>query len=169
MVASLALDKSPVLVGFTRGFFKALWPETKRGVLDSIGDFFNGKGSSKHINSNTKTFEFPPISCVNTIYKIVSKLLASRLAEVMPELVSLNQSAFVEGRLISDNILLAEELLRGFSQKNIARRVCVSLDLSKAFDFASWRGIKITLWYMNFSGAFIQMIMQCIDTASFCC
>lgn len=71
---------------------------------------------------------------MNTIYKVIAKLIANRMSEVMSELLSPNQSAFTRGRLILNNIMLPEELLRGFEHKHTTRRACLVLDLSKAFD-----------------------------------
>lgn len=85
------------------------------------------------------------ISCINTLHKFLSKLLSNRLAEMMSDLLSANQSAFTRGRLIADNVLLAKEHLRGFNQKGTARRVCVNLDSAKAFDSASWKAIRLTM------------------------
>lgn len=63
---------------------------------------------------NTKCHNYlrlRPISCLNTLYKVISKLLADRLTVILSEVVSLNQTAFMTGRMLAENVLLDTDLV----------------------------------------------------------
>ena len=80
------------------------------------------------------TTDFRPISCLNTVYKVISKLLASRLKEILPLMVSKSQSAFLPGRLLAENVLLATDLVKGYNTQALSPRGMLKADLRKAFD-----------------------------------
>ncbi|XP_075496409.1 uncharacterized protein LOC142533491 [Primulina tabacum] len=96
-------------------------PSLEEDVFDAVLDFFRGSPLPQGFTATTITLipkvmgaqawsDFRPISLCNVTNKIISKFLYSRLKEVAERLVSWNQSGFVPGRVISDNILLAQEL-----------------------------------------------------------
>ena len=78
--------------------------------------------------------QFKPISCSNVVYKIISKILANRLKTVLPGLVDEPQTAFVPGRSICDNILLAQELVYQYHLHKGQLRCAMKVDFSSAYD-----------------------------------
>lgn len=61
--------------------------------------------------------EYRPIACYTVLYKVISKVLSNRMKIVLNSIISDNQSAFVKGRLIFDNIILNHELIIGYQRK----------------------------------------------------
>ena len=108
--------------GMNALFYQKFWHIVGDKVVSAVLDYLNSSVILPDINHTNivlipkvknpkKMSDFRPISLCNVIYKIISKVLANRLKQILPTIISLTQSAFVPGRLITDNILLAYETL----------------------------------------------------------
>ncbi|CAH9141489.1 unnamed protein product [Cuscuta epithymum] len=118
-------------------------------------------------NHSPKVSDYRPISCTNVLYKIITKILAARIISCLPGLIDLAQGAFVDGRLMFDNIFLAKKLVRGYMRKRISPRCMIKVDLRKAYDTISWSFLDNVLRGLGFPSRFVGWIMECVTTASF--
>jgi len=80
--------------------------------------------------------QFRPISLCNFSYKIIAKVLANRLKRWLPEIITSEQSAFVQGRQIQDNILIVQEVIHQLRIKKRKKKfqAIMKLDMQKAYD-----------------------------------
>ena len=107
-----------------------------------------------------------PIALCNVLYKIIAKVLANRLQKILPGIISEEQSAFVPGRNITDNVLVAFELLHYMKRKNGGQEgeIALKLDISKAYDRVNWAYLRSRMQYMGFSAKWISWVMLCVTT-----
>lgn len=70
----------------------------------------------------------------NIIGKFFAKLLSSRLNKLLPKSISFNQSGFVKGRSITDNLLLAQKIIQDISKANYKGNIVLKLDMAKAYN-----------------------------------
>ncbi|KAL0281750.1 UNVERIFIED_CONTAM: hypothetical protein Sradi_7290800 [Sesamum radiatum] len=171
-------DSAPGPDGFTSSFFKAAWPEIGEDICAAVKEFFLSGRLLKQINATvlvlipkvqtpTRVSEFRPIACCNVLYKAISKILVRRMQQVLHSLVDFSQNAFVPGRSIADNILLAQELLSGYNQTRLPKRCTIKIDIQKAYDSVRWDFLLETLHLFKFPLQFISWIEQCVTTAAF--
>ncbi|XP_062093811.1 uncharacterized protein LOC133799837 [Humulus lupulus] len=120
--------KSPDPDGYGAGLFKALWKDIGKEVSMAVLDFFDSDRIPPLLNDTiislipkldqpTNASEFRPIACCNSIYKCISKMLCNRLAVVLPSLINLNQGAFIKHRSLAYNVLIFQDLIKGYNRK----------------------------------------------------
>ena len=149
-------------------------------VVSVVLDFLNNGNMLPEINHTNivlipkvknpqKMSEFRPISLYNVIYKIISKVLANRLKQVLPDIISPTQSAFVPSRLITDNVLVAYETIHTMHVRKKGKKgsMALKLDISKAYDWVEWPFLEKIMEKLGFPQRWIERVMSCVTTPSF--
>ena len=127
------------------------WPTVNSIVIQTVLDFLNNgaappKFHETHIilipkiKNPERVTDYRPISSCNMAYKLASKAMANRLKLVLQDIVCENQSAFVAERLITDNVLVAYELMHHINRKKKGKfgEKALKLDMSKAYNRVEW-------------------------------
>lgn len=110
-----------------------------------------------------------PISLCNIVYKIISKVLANRMKKVLDLIISDNQSAFIPGRLITNNIMVAYEVMHYMKRKTKGKEgwMALKLDMSKAYDRVEWGFLEAVLRKMGFDHKLVKLFMTCITSVCY--
>lgn len=155
-------NSAPGNDGYTRYFYIYCWDIIKADVCAFVKDFVFRSYVPKKISSTTLILlpkfehvrhmgDFRPISLGNFSGKIISKILALRLAKILPSLVDEEQAGFVQGRSISTHVVLAQELVRDINRKNTGGNVAFKLNMAKAYDRLEWRFLLKAMETFDFS------------------
>ncbi|PKU68127.1 Putative ribonuclease H protein [Dendrobium catenatum] len=169
-------NSAPGPDGFSYAFYRKTWHIIGLQVYNAVGNFFSSGSLPKGVKATAITLipkcshasnitDYRPISLCNILYKIVAKVLANRLKEVLPYIIHESQSGFIANRCSTDNILLASELLRDFKGNN--RMFCAKLDVRKAFDTISRHFIIERLLQKGLPESFVTWIKGCITDVHF--
>ncbi|GAU17164.1 hypothetical protein TSUD_177940 [Trifolium subterraneum] len=117
----------------------------------------------------TSMKDLRPISLCNVLYKMISKVLANRLKCCLDKCVSQEQSAFIEGRSILDNALIATEVIHALKRKTQGKRgeLALKIDISKAYDKVDWGFLRGVMTKMGFTAVWIRWVMMCVSSVNY--
>jgi hypothetical protein len=173
-------SKSPGPDDFSVGFFQKAWCNVGRKVTEAVLSFLNGGPFDAAINATNiclipkvpspeSVKDYRPISLCNVVYKLISKVLANRMKFVLPHIISSEQSAFIPGRLITDNIIVAFETLHTMETRLKGRNgfMALKLDMSKAYDRLEWDFLEAMMRKLGFDDRWVRLIMTYIRTISY--
>lgn len=171
-------NKAPGPDGLTSGFYKAAWSIVGEEVCASIKSFFACPFLPASTNATILTLvpkrpgaslisDYRPIACMNTIYKVISRLLVKRLKPILPALILPSQTAFVQKRLLLENTILAGELVNGYHKASGPKRITLKVDIAKAFDTISWDFLFNCLKGINLPPLMIQRLKACVCSTNF--
>lgn len=176
-IQALPADRAPGPDGFNGAFYKSSWATIKTDILDAInavlfGDCRSfGKLNGALIVLPPKTTEatepahFRPITMIHSFAKLLSKILAIRLAPVMNDLISPNQNAFIRGRSIHDNFKFVQRAAVMLRNKKIPK-LLLKLDIAKAFDTLHWPFLLDVLQAMGFGNTWRRWISTLLSSAT---
>lgn len=179
-VFSMGPDKSLREDGFNPKFYQRLWPIVGEAVTNECLKWIKDCSFSTGVNNTnivllpkkakpTNMKELRPIALCQVVYKIMAKMLANRLKLVLPSIISETQSAFMPGRLITDNIIIANEIahfLKG-KRKGLEGFVALKIDIAKAYDKIEWGYLKAIMTALGFYNEWIQLFPMCITTVQY--
>lgn len=176
-IQEIPVDRAPGPDGFTGLFYRTAWNIIKPDIMRAFHALWALDGRSLYLKNQAyivllKKKEFPaeisdyrPISLIHSFAKLFTKVLATRLALLMQQLVRPNQSAFIRGRVIHENfraVQLSAKLLR----RNKRPSALMKIDIAKAFDTINWPYLFQLLEHLGFSRRWINWISLILSSAS---
>ena len=165
-------NKSPGTSGFTVEFLKVFWShlgpvliksfnysceinQLPKSLTEGIITCIPKAGKDKTLLKNWR-----PISLLNVSYKIFSGIIAKRIRNILPQIISEDQTGFMSGRFIGDNIRVIYDIL-DYANIHEKKGILLLIDFEKAFDSISWKFLLKCLHYFNFSNDIIRKILLC--------
>ncbi|GKA19575.1 RNA-directed DNA polymerase, eukaryota [Tanacetum coccineum] len=175
-VWSCSSCKSPGPDGLNFKLIKRYWKLFKDNFFKCINHFENTGMLTKGCNASfivlipknldpLEMGDYRPISLIVCVYKVISKVLSSRLAKVIHKLIMPNQTAFIAGRQILDGCLIANEIVK-FAKKEGIELLLFKVDFEKAFDSINWKFMFDVMRQMGFGSKWCKWIKACLSSAS---
>ncbi|KAL9690982.1 hypothetical protein QQ045_011399 [Rhodiola kirilowii] len=179
-VFSLGPLKSPGIDGFPTIFYQRHWEHIKHHVIKEVKDFWATGNLKKEFNRTLivlipkkkealRVEDWRPISLCTVMIKIITKLIVKRLQPLLSQIISIYMSAFVNGRIITDNLVVAHEIAHFLksSRDDDNYFALLKVDMSKAYDCVEWPFLEQLLCRMGFAAGWIRRVMTCVRTVSY--
>ena len=156
-IFSMSPLKAPRVDGLHAMFYQTQWHIVGESFCKVIKDVFRSQYIPAEINrtllvlipktENPTSFTmYRPISLCIVAYKMITKIIANRLQEILPNLIGPHQTSFVPGRHITESIIVAKEIIHSMRRKKGRQGfMAITVDLEKAYDKLSWNFIHDTL------------------------
>ncbi|XP_058746447.1 uncharacterized protein LOC131619359 [Vicia villosa] len=173
-------DKSPGPDGFNPAFYQHFWSLCSDDIFQAASLWLSRGYFPVELNETNICLipkcakpkdmkELRPISLCNVVYKLIAKLLANRLKVVLDKCVSEEQSAFVEGRSILDNAMVATEIIHALKRKASGNRanLALKIDISKAYDKVDWGFLRGILLRLGFDERWTHWLMMCVTSVHY--
>ena len=172
-------NKSPGSDGFTTNFYKFFWIDIKDLLFDSFKySFAHGTLSNEQKRGVLNLIPKPqkdlrylsnwrPVSLLQTDYKILTKTLALRLQNVLPNIINIDQVGYIPNRYIGKNIRTIKDIMTYSLSHKIPGFIAL-IDFQKAFDSIEWHFMFKCLSHFNFGNNFIQWIKLLYTDISSC-
>lgn len=177
VIKEMPPEKAPGPDGFIGMFYKRCWTIIKEDLTQAIFSFYLHRTAKLNLVNEANIVLLPkkqvaatisdyrPISLINNVAKIITKILANRLAPRMNELVSGAQNAFIKKRCIHDNFIYSQRVIQLLHrQKKPA--LFIKLDISKAFDSINWPFMLEVMQALGFSVKWRDWIAALLGSAS---
>ena len=167
-VSKMKINKSPGLDGICIEFYKKFWPVVGKLLVDVFNDSY-AEGilpDSERTAVMTLIFKkgeedeignFRPISLTNVDYRILAFVLSNRLQNIIPSIVNTDQTAYIKGRYMGQNIRLLLDIINNYNTKD-KQGFIMTLDFTKAFDTLEWNFMFKVMKFFNFGESFIKWI-----------
>jgi len=171
--------KAPGNDGLTADFYKGFWNLLGHQLTDALnysyehGELSNSQKQAiirligKKDRDRRYIKNWRPISLLTVDVKIASKTRAIRLANVLPEIIQVDQYAYVKGRMIFDSVRTIDDIMEYTKIKHIPGLI-VAFDFEKAFDSLSWSFLFKALNSFNFGKSFISWVSVLYCNISSC-
>ena len=165
---SMESNKIPGLQGLPPEFYRYFWEDlgqlvfyvlqealehgfpqtTSRGILSLM---------EKENRNLLELKNWRPLSLLNTIFKLLSKILAIRLNKILPDLIHSDQTGFRKGMGIADNLIELVTMLQEI-ENGSDPYLLLSFDILKAFDRVEWNVLWKIMYKYGFSEKYVQMV-----------
>ncbi|XP_073000165.1 uncharacterized protein [Typha latifolia] len=178
-VWSLPRGKAPGPDGMLVEVYIKYWDTISGSLCQAVGHFFTCAAMPRSWGETfitlipkkehpTRVADYRPIALCNVMYKVIAKVMVSRLKLVLPNLIGPEQAAFVADRCIGDNTLATQEVAHSMAvDKGEKPIMMIKMDMETAYDRVSWQAVVGSLQRMGFPPQWCNWVQACIASPRF--